>query len=100
MQLKGLVTVFAIALIAISLYQLHFTWVVHNHEVKWRLKPAYWANAGYAGASQETSDSTYNRSLKVIDSTKTKVITYGTGPVSYEKAKEQELSLRLTFRAG
>ena len=57
MQLKGLVTVFAIALIAISLYQLHFTWVVHNHEGKMEVKARNWANAGYAGADQETKDS-------------------------------------------
>ena len=102
MQLKGLVTVFAIALIAISLYQLHFTWVVHNHEGKMETIARNWVNAGYAGASQETKDSAYNRKLKrLLDSTKTKIVTYGiTGPVSYEKAKEQELSLGLDLQGG
>ncbi len=51
MQLKGLVTVFAIALIAISLYQLHFTWVVHNHEGKMETRAQSWVNANYGGAS-------------------------------------------------
>ncbi len=102
MQLKGLVTVFAIALIAISLYQLHFTWVVHNHEGKMEVKARNWVNAGYAGATQETKDSAYNHKLKrLLDSTKGTIITYGiTGPVSYEKAKEQELSLGLDLQGG
>ena len=102
MQLKGLVTVFAIALIAISLYQLHFTWVVHNHEGKMEAKARNWVNAGYAGAAQETKDSAYNHKLKrLLDSTKGTIITYGiTGPVSYEKAKEQELSLGLDLQGG
>jgi len=34
MQLKGLVRFFAVALILISIYQLHFTLVVRNHESK------------------------------------------------------------------
>jgi SecD/SecF fusion protein len=102
MQLKGLVTVFAIALIAISLYQLHFTWVVHNHEGKMEAKAQSWVNANYGAASQETKDSAYNKKLKrLLDSTKATTITYGiTGATSYEKAKEQELSLGLDLQGG
>lgn len=102
MQLKGLVTVFAIALIAISLYQLHFTWAVHNHEGKMEAKAQSWVNSNFSGASQEVKDSAYNARLKrLLDSTKVSTITYGiTGATSYEKAKEQELSLGLDLQGG
>ena len=102
MQLKGLVSVFAIALIAISLYQLHFTWVVHNHEGKMEKQALNWVNSHYNGASQEAKDSAYERRLsRLLDSTKGKIITYGiNGATSYQKAKEQELSLGLDLQGG
>ncbi|MCO5240696.1 MAG: protein translocase subunit SecDF [Chitinophagaceae bacterium] len=102
MQLKGLVSVFAIALIAISVYQLHFTWVVHNHEGKMEKQALNWVNSHYSGASQEVKDSAYERRLsRLLDSTKGKTITYGiNGATSYQKAKEQELSLGLDLQGG
>lgn len=102
MQLKGLVTVFAIALIALSLYQLHFTWVVRNHEGKMETQARNWANANFSGASQEAKDSAFEKKLaKLLDSTKGKIITYGiNGATSYQKAKEQELSLGLDLQGG
>src|SRR5690606_19980223 len=102
MQLKGLVSVFAIALIAISLYQLHFTWVVHNHEGKMEKQALNWVNSHYNGASQEAKDSAYERRLsRLLDSTKGTIITYGiNGATSYQKAKEQELSLGLDLQGG
>ncbi|MBN8790322.1 MAG: protein translocase subunit SecDF [Terrimonas sp.] len=102
MQLKGLVTVFATLLIAISLYQLHFTWAVHNHEGKMEAKAQNWVNSNFSGASQEAKDSAYNTRLKrLLDSTKSTTVTYGIGgATSYEKAKEQELSLGLDLQGG
>ncbi|MBX3256127.1 MAG: protein translocase subunit SecDF [Chitinophagaceae bacterium] len=102
MQLKGLVTVFAIALIAISLYQLHFTWVVHNHESKMETNARNWANSNFTGASQEAKDSAFDARLhRLLDSTKSKIITYSiAGATSYQKAKEQELSLGLDLQGG
>lgn len=102
MQLKGLVSVFAIALIAISLYQLHFTWVVHNHEGKMEKQARNWVNSHYSGASQEAKDSAYEvRLSRLLDSTKGTIITYGiNGATSYQKAKEQELSLGLDLQGG
>ncbi|MFT3747964.1 MAG: protein translocase subunit SecDF [Agriterribacter sp.] len=102
MQLKGLVTVFATLLIAISLYQLHFTWAVHNHEGKMEAKAQNWVNSNFSGASQEAKDSAYNARLKrLLDSTKSTTVTYGIGgATSYEKAKEQELSLGLDLQGG
>ncbi len=51
---------------------------------------------------QETKDSAYNKRLKrLLDSTKATTVTYGiTGATSYEKAKEQELSLGLDLQGG
>ena len=53
MQLKGLVRFFAIALIVISVYQLHFTWVVNNHESKMKDKAERFVKANFASAPKE-----------------------------------------------
>src|SRR6185295_3204675 len=100
MQLKGLVRFFAIALILISLYQLHFTWVVRNHESNLESKARSWVKTNFPGASQETIDSAMKiRYRRLADSTKDKTITYGiTGNISYQKAKEQELNLGLDLQ--
>ncbi|PWT97394.1 MAG: protein translocase subunit SecDF [Bacteroidetes bacterium] len=102
MQLKGLVRFFAIALILISLYQLHFTWVVHNHESKMEARATAWTNSHFGSASQEAKDSAFKiRLRRLLDSTKESTLTYGiTGPISYQKAKEQELSLGLDLQGG
>ena len=102
MQLKGLVRFFAIALILISVYQLHFTWVVHNHESKMESRATSWTNSHYGSATQEIKDSAYKiRLRRLLDSTKETTLTYGiTGPISYQKAKEQELSLGLDLQGG
>ncbi len=102
MQLKGLVSVFAIALIAISFYQLHFTWVVQNHEGKMEKQARNWVNSHFSGVSQEAKDSAYEKRLShLLDSTKTTIITYSiNGATTYQKAKEQELSLGLDLQGG
>lgn len=102
MQLKGLVRFFAIALIVISLYQLHFTWVVNNHENKMTDKAERFVKANFANASKEIQDSVFNlRKRQLLDSTKDVTLTYGvTGAISYQKAKEQELSLGLDLQGG
>ncbi|MBX3238574.1 MAG: protein translocase subunit SecDF [Chitinophagaceae bacterium] len=102
MQLKGLVTFFAIALILISIYQLHFTWVVRNHEGKMEATAQKWVNSNYGDATQQQKDSAFNaRYRRLIDSTQNEVVTYGvTGAVTFKKAKEQELSLGLDLQGG
>jgi SecD/SecF fusion protein len=102
MQLKGLVRFFAIALIVISLYQLHFTWVVNNHESKMKAKAEKGLKASFANASAETKDSALKlRTRQLLDSTRDVTVTYGvTGAVSYQKAKEQELNLGLDLQGG
>ncbi len=102
MQFKGLVRFFAVALILISLYQLHFTWVVRNHEKKMEQKAKAYVNASYGTATEEVKDQEYKKRLRrLFDSTKESTITYGTtGAISYQKAKEQELNLGLDLQGG
>ncbi|MGE5108579.1 MAG: protein translocase subunit SecDF [Sphingobacteriales bacterium] len=102
MQLKGLVRFFAIALIVISVYQLHFTWVVNNHESNMKAKAEKFVNANFANAPKDTMDSAFNlRRRQLLDSTRDVTVTYGvTGAISYQKAKEQELNLGLDLQGG
>lgn len=102
MQFKGLVRFFAVALIIISLYQLHFTWVVRNHEKKMESKAKAFVNTNYATANPEEKDNEYRKRLRrLLDSTKEVTVTYGTtGSISYQKAKEQELNLGLDLQGG
>jgi SecD/SecF fusion protein len=102
MQLKGLVRFFAIALILISFYQLHFTLVVGNHEKKQQEKAQAFVNANFSKAETETKDLEFNKRLRrLLDSTKETTVTYGiTGAISYQKAKEQELNLGLDLQGG
>ena len=102
MQFKGLVRFFAIALILISLFQLHFTWVVKNHEGKMESKARSYVNAAYPGATAEAKDAEFKKRLRrLLDSTRETTVTYGTtGAISYQKAKEQELNLGLDLQGG
>ena len=102
MQLKGLVRFFAIALIVISLYQLHFTLVVRNHEKKQQDKATAYVNANFSNEGTEVKDREYNKRLRrLLDSTKQTNVTYGiTGAITYQKAKEQELNLGLDLQGG
>lgn len=102
MQLKGLVRFFAIALILISLYQLHFTWVVRSHEKKQTSKAQAFVKANFPNADTELKDVEFNkRYRRLLDSTRENTITYGiTGAISYQKAKEQELNLGLDLQGG
>ena len=102
MQFKGLVRVFAILLILISVFQLHFTWVVKNHEQKMEKKARAWVDANYPTAETELKETEYKKRLRrLFDSTRETVVTYGpSGSISYQKAKEQELNLGLDLQGG
>jgi SecD/SecF fusion protein len=112
MQLKGLVKIFAVALILICLYQLSFTWFVHNHENDMEEKAARWLKANF-----QTPDQKYpgNKDLQalyadtlntlkrsryqhLLDSTKNDKIVLGIG--TYQYAKNQELMLGLDLQGG
>ena len=102
MQLKGLVRFFAVALILISLYQLHFTWIVRNHENALEKKAKSYVSANFASASPEEQENEFRKRLRRLkDSTREQTVTYGlTGAISYQKAKEQELNLGLDLQGG
>jgi SecD/SecF fusion protein len=102
MQLKGLVRFFAIALILISLYQLHFTWVVRSYEKKQESKAQAFVKANFPNADTELKDLEFNkRYRRLLDSTRETTVTYGiTGAISYQNAKEQEVNLGLDLQGG
>ena len=115
MQLKGLVRFFTILLIIYSLYQLSFTWFVRNHEKKLEKQAhsyvektypsaaaKYPANKDSQDAYQEWLNEAYEARLsRLKDSTKDETVTYGfTGPISYQKAKGEELNLGLDLQGG
>lgn len=100
MQLKGLVRVFAILLTVICLYQLSFTWFVHNHESEMKEKATSWVNRNYANETKENKDVLIESRLRtLLDSTKNTKI----GPLgftTYKNAKDQELGLGLDLQGG
>ena len=112
MQLKGLVKIFAVALILICLYQLSFTWFVHSHENKMEERAEKWLKANYPSPEQkypgnkelqafyEDSLSTLKKSRlqRLLDSTKNDKIVLGVG--TYQYAKDQELMLGLDLQGG
>jgi SecD/SecF fusion protein len=102
MQLKGLVRFFTILLILYSVYELSFTWVVRSHENKMEAKAEKFVAQNYANANETEKDSLIQARLKrLLDSTKDVTVHYGfTGPISYQKAKEEELNLGLDLQGG
>ncbi|MET0635042.1 MAG: protein translocase subunit SecDF [Chitinophagaceae bacterium] len=115
MQLKGLVRFFTIFVIIYSIYQLSFTWFVRNHENKMEASARGFIKARYPSAaekfpSNKDSQAIYQEYLdKLVSDTLVKLlkdsddetITYGiTGPISYKKAKSEELNLGLDLQGG
>ena len=112
MQLKGLVKIFAIALILICLYQLSFTWFVRSHEKKMEERAERWLKANFQTPEQKYpgnkelqalySDTLSNlrrtRLQRLLDSTKNEKIVLGIG--TYQYAKNQELMLGLDLQGG
>ncbi len=113
MQLKGLVRFFAIALILICLYQLSFTWFVRSHESDLKAKAEKWLKANYPSPETKYPNNAELKSLyadtldgilkqriqRLQDSTK----DAGIGPfgfVTYNDAKDKELSLGLDLQGG
>ncbi len=104
MALKGLVKLFAIMLILISVYQLSFTWIVNNFESKQKARAEKFVKTNYGNASQETKDSAVNATYRrFVDSLKEKEvldipILYS--KLTYQKATERELNLGLDLQGG
>lgn len=112
MQLKGLVKIFAIALILICLYQLSFTWFVRSHEKNMEERADRWLKANFPTPEQKYAgnrdlqalyaDTLNNlkrtRLQRLLDSTKNDKIFLGLA--SYQYAKNQELTYGLDLQGG
>ncbi len=103
MALKGLVKIFTIALIIISLYQLSFTWIVNNFESKQKARAEKFVKNNFGNASKETRDSAVNSTYRrYIDSMKEKYVlnVWPYSKLTYQKALESELNLGLDLQGG
>ncbi|MCK7553848.1 hypothetical protein MKQ70_02030 [Chitinophaga sedimenti] len=114
MQLKGLVKVFAVALILISLYQLSFTFVVRNYEKKINQQAENDVAKNNLSADKKYPNDKVMQSLYadtldalvkarrqyLIDSTSGEEIAGFPWFVTYTKAKERELNLGLDLQGG
>ncbi|MBB1284230.1 protein translocase subunit SecDF [Flavisolibacter sp. BT320] len=102
MHLKGLIRFFTILLIIYSIYELSFTWVVRSHEKKMEAKAQQFVSQNYANADSATKEQVYkDRLRRLLDSTKDETVHFGiTGPISYQKAKGEELNLGLDLQGG
>ena len=110
--MRVLVSIFAVVLILISLYQLSFTWFVNKHESKMEEKASLWLRQNYAPADkkypgdkekqalyQDTLDNLrahYRDSL--LAATRDEKITWW--GQTYQKSKESELLLGLDLQGG
>jgi SecD/SecF fusion protein len=102
MQLKGLVKIFTIALILISLFQLSFTFVVNNFEkkqaalVESQVKRENPSLTGEALALAKADKLRF-----VLDSMSSKnVMNLGITKYTYQEAKDQQLNLGLDLQGG
>lgn len=103
MQLKGLVKIFTVALILISLYQLSFTLVVHNVEGKAKKQARKEITAAYPNLQGDPlNDLIEDRYEKITDSLQGETVF--SLPLlkkyTYQEAKEQELNLGLDLQGG
>jgi SecD/SecF fusion protein len=102
MQLKGLIKIFTIALIFISLFQLSFTFFVNNFEkkqaalVEAKLKQE---NPELQGEALKLAKD--DKLRFVLDSLSgNNVLNLGFAKFTYQEAKEQELNLGLDLQGG
>ena len=114
MQLKGLVRLFAGALILISLYQLSFTFLVRNYDKKVAsqakndvTKQNPTPEQKYPGSKEQQAfyQDTLNdliklRKQEILDSVGNKQIAGFPWYTTYTKAKERELNLGLDLQGG
>ena len=110
--MRALVSIFAVLLIVISLYQLSFTWFVNKHEAAMTQKAERFVKNNFPSAAtkypgNKDAQVLYQDSLslvvrarteRLLDSTKdTKITWWGT---TYQKSKESELLLGLDLQGG
>lgn len=102
MQFKGLVRFFTVALIIVSLYQLHLTYVVRHHENKIKAKAEQTVKQDPSLPTPQHQRAAYKRVYQqLLNDSKHDIVTYGLGgSVTYDQAKEQELNLGLDLQGG
>ncbi|MGI9192287.1 MAG: protein translocase subunit SecDF [Chitinophagaceae bacterium] len=102
MQLKGLVKIFTIALILISLFQLSFTFVVNNFEKKQAAFVERQVKAENPDLTGEALEIAKADKLRfVLDSLSSQsVMNLGVTKYSYQEAKDQQLNLGLDLQGG
>lgn len=101
MRLKGLIWFFAIFLIVVSLWELSYTWVIHNFENKQRAQATKLVRANYPNLTDKADvndaiDKTTDSLLRTLEEKPIYPI-FGT---SYQKCKENELHLGLDLQGG
>ncbi|MCO6498306.1 MAG: protein translocase subunit SecD [Chitinophagaceae bacterium] len=100
MKFKGLVWFFSIILILISLYQLSFNWVVHNHEKKLREKADKVVALTHPEATGDEKELLETQLFHhYVDSTRHEKI-YPVFGTTYQKSKENQLQLGLDLQGG
>jgi SecD/SecF fusion protein len=100
MKLKGLVWIFTILLILISLWELSYTWVVRSYESKVKAQATRLMKSQTAGKSEYDAEAIIKeKTLRILDSTKEKEI-YPLVGTTYQKCKEYELNLGLDLQGG
>jgi SecD/SecF fusion protein len=98
MKLKGLVWFFTIVLIVVSLWELSYTWAVKSHENKVKAQAEKIIKKSNPGLKGDDFDALVKeRQRRILDSTKDKTMYLGS---SYQKCKENELSLGLDLQGG
>ena len=102
MQLKGLIRLFTIALILISLFQLSFTFVVRNFEKKQEAKARTMVlQANPALTGEELNFAVKDKVRPILDSLAGQSIyNLLVTKYTYQQAKEQELNLGLDLQGG
>ena len=97
MQLKGLIRLFTIALILISLFQLSFTFVVRNFEKKQEAKArALIQKENPSMTGEDLNFAVKDKVRPILDSlASTNVYNLGFTKYTYQEAKDQQLNLGL-----
>ena len=100
MKLKGLVWFFTIALTIISLWELSYTWVVHNYENTVKAKATRIVKNSNPNLNTEDREAAIEfRTKRILDSTADQKI-YPVFGTTYKQCKANELNLGLDLQGG
>jgi SecD/SecF fusion protein len=103
MRLKGLVTFFTVALIAISLYQLSITVIVRSEEKTMRADAQRAVQAQYPGVAGDSLNKLVDDRYQQITDSMQGVVIFKVPALksyTYQAAKNEELNLGLDLQGG